>query len=304
MPVPRIDAAATGSKPLVYHIQPVPCTHEWNKHWYVCCKCMFKFTAHDWTKPYVWKMCCKYGLTLTKTNICHLKTMARAIATRTTKHGKIHFNPTWEVAALPEIQAFWMPEAAVLDSYLYVLGGAGNANGSNKPLALCSRWVETSGCWEWLGWANLSENGQKPTAKWFKSGLFLLFPLVSTKIFQPICFKPKLPTDLGDLPICQVGALHVFGSQRFSGLCHCWSPGGHRGCPPAAQLRAVWRLRVAMAQRAPDGTGATKSCLGGHWRRRFEGAKGVLFEGAWGCFQAKVIESWMKIKNTCTVYRC
>ena len=25
---------------------------------------------------------------------------------------------------------------------LYVLGGAGNANASNKPLALCTRWLE------------------------------------------------------------------------------------------------------------------------------------------------------------------
>ena len=33
-------------------------------------------------------------------------------------------------------------EAAVLDSGLYVLGGAGNANASNKPLALCTRWLE------------------------------------------------------------------------------------------------------------------------------------------------------------------
>jgi hypothetical protein len=29
-----------------------------------------------------------------------------------------------------------------LDSGLYVLGGAGNANASNKPLALCTRWLE------------------------------------------------------------------------------------------------------------------------------------------------------------------
>ena len=32
-------------------------------------------------------------------------------------------------------------QAVVLESYLYVLGGSGNANASNKPLTLCSRWV-------------------------------------------------------------------------------------------------------------------------------------------------------------------
>lgn len=32
-------------------------------------------------------------------------------------------------------------QAVVLESYLYVLGGCGNANASNKPLTLCSRWV-------------------------------------------------------------------------------------------------------------------------------------------------------------------
>ena len=54
-------------------------------------------------------------------------------------------------------------QAVVLESYLYVLGGSGNANASNKPLTLCSRWVPgideavevDVGCWL-MGWIESS----------------------------------------------------------------------------------------------------------------------------------------------------
>eukprot|EP00913_Durusdinium_trenchii_P031824 g29802.t2 len=39
-------------------------------------------------------------------------------------------------------------EAVSWASYLYVLGGAGNANASNRPLAHCSRWAPQAASWE------------------------------------------------------------------------------------------------------------------------------------------------------------
>ena len=70
-------------------------------------------------------------------------------------------------------------QAVVLESYLYVLGGSGNANASNKPLTLCSRWgppgideaVEVdvavvdgmSCCSTWVGWCSFGKNNM---AKW------------------------------------------------------------------------------------------------------------------------------------------